>query len=54
MTAIARQGETEPIAPSAPRAEVLRGLRGALPLMLSLVPIGLEQLKVMMTEERCP
>ncbi|MDP9486182.1 MAG: AzlC family ABC transporter permease [Actinomycetota bacterium] len=38
MTAIARQGETEP---TAPRAEVLRGLRGALPLMLSLVPIGL-------------
>jgi hypothetical protein len=26
MTAIARQGEAEPTAPSAPRAEVLRGL----------------------------
>jgi branched chain amino acid efflux pump len=38
MTAIARQGETQP---TAPRTEIQRGLKGALPMMLSFVPFGL-------------
>ncbi len=38
MTAIARQGETQP---TATRTEIQRGLKGALPMMLSFVPFGL-------------
>ena len=38
MAAIARQGE---IQPTALRAEIQRGLKGALPMMLSFVPFGL-------------
>ena len=38
MTANARQGETRP---TAPRTEIQRGLKEALPMMLSFVPFGL-------------
>jgi predicted branched-subunit amino acid permease len=38
VTAIARQGV---IQPTAPRAEIRRGLKAILPMMLSFVPFGL-------------
>ncbi len=38
MAAIARQVQ---IQPTAPRTEIQRGLKGALPMMLSFVPFGL-------------
>src|SRR3712207_9359158 len=38
MIANARQGETQP---TVPRTEIQRGLKGALPMMLSFVPFGL-------------